>query len=105
MLAALLGELHLLEGKAHTAADSGGSVGYCGQQVWVGRGTVRHNVLFGRSLDEARHADTNPNPNPDLNPNPKPRQHARAVVSEVWGCHPLGQASPSAEAEAWPHHC
>ena len=63
MLAALLGELHLLGGKvtliltltltltptptltltptltkAHTAADAvGGTVGYCGQQVWVGR--------------------------------------------------------------------
>ena len=74
MLAALLGELHLLGGEAHTAADSGGTVGYCGQQVWVGRGTVRHNVLFGRTLDEARYAETNPNPetNPDTETNPSP---------------------------------
>ena len=63
MLAALLGELHLLRGEAHTAADSAGAVvGYCGQQVWVARGTVRHNVLFGRSLDQARYAATKPEP-------------------------------------------
>ena len=64
VLAALLGELHLLGGEAHTAADSGGSVGYCGQQVWVGRGTVRHNVLFGRSLDEARYTLRRDQPQP-----------------------------------------
>eukprot|EP00928_Gymnodinium_smaydae_P059231 TRINITY_DN4249_c0_g3_i1.p1 TRINITY_DN4249_c0_g3~~TRINITY_DN4249_c0_g3_i1.p1 ORF type:complete len:968 (-),score=217.34 TRINITY_DN4249_c0_g3_i1:98-2761(-) len=51
LLAALLGEMHLLEGLVCRSDD----IGYCGQQPYLHRGTVRDNVLFGRSFDASKY--------------------------------------------------
>ena len=61
LLAALLGELQPVPQPGYTLGDAivgapvvTGRVAYCQQAPWIEAGTVRENVEFGSTLDEAR---------------------------------------------------
>jgi ABC-type multidrug transport system fused ATPase/permease subunit len=61
LISALLGEMHQCPGPggfpAHLGApDIRGTVAYVAQVAWVQSLSLRDNVLFGRSMDEARYA-------------------------------------------------
>ena len=53
-MAALAGELSLLEGSAQLQSNAG-PVGYVQQKPWVMGGTVRDNILLGRPMDLERY--------------------------------------------------
>lgn len=51
LLAALLGEMAKLSGKAKTS----GSIGYVAQNAWIQNATIEENILFGSVKDDARY--------------------------------------------------
>ncbi|KAL3926845.1 MAG: hypothetical protein SGPRY_003110, partial [Prymnesium sp.] len=53
VLKAMMGEMLRLAGEMRMP---GGRVGYCGQQVWLARATIRENILFGLPLERRRYA-------------------------------------------------
>jgi ABC-type multidrug transport system fused ATPase/permease subunit len=54
VLAAMLGEMHQVEGRV----VSKGTIAYCAQQPWLISGTLRDNVLHGTPFDEQRYHGT-----------------------------------------------
>ncbi|CAM9778040.1 unnamed protein product, partial [Phaeothamnion confervicola] len=54
LLAALLGELHLLSGAVSMAA---GGVAYVPQTAWIPNDSLRNNICFGRPYDEERYEE------------------------------------------------
>ncbi|XP_061373093.1 ABC transporter C family member 13 isoform X2 [Gastrolobium bilobum] len=54
LLYSILGEMRL----AHGSIYSNGSVAYVPQVPWILSGTVRDNILFGKSYDPERYTDT-----------------------------------------------
>lgn len=52
LLQAILGEMRSDGGATIQVA---GRIGYCPQQAWIMNGSVRENILFGRSWDEERY--------------------------------------------------
>lgn len=50
LLSAIVGQIPLKEGRARVE----GSVAYATQQAWVMNATLKDNILFGQSFDEAR---------------------------------------------------
>ncbi|XP_078324316.1 ATP-binding cassette sub-family C member 5-like [Crassostrea virginica] len=50
-LSSIMGRISMLSG--HLAVD--GSVAYAAQQAWIFNGTVRENILFGKSYDQERY--------------------------------------------------
>nr|AIU41639.1 ABC transporter family protein [Hevea brasiliensis] len=54
LLSAILGEMWLIHGSVH----SNGSLAYVPQVPWILSGTVRDNVLFGKSYESKRYSDT-----------------------------------------------
>lgn len=53
MLLALLGELHLCQGRFHLPRQNG--VSYAAQNPWLQNATIRDNILFGTEFDEERY--------------------------------------------------
>ena len=51
LLAGVLGELHLAEGRSRVE----GSLAYVAQQAWIQNMTVRDNILFGSEYDAAKY--------------------------------------------------
>ncbi|XP_058004711.1 ABC transporter C family member 13 isoform X3 [Hevea brasiliensis] len=54
LLSAILGEMWLIHGSVH----SNGSLAYVPQVPWILSGTVRDNILFGKSYESKRYSDT-----------------------------------------------
>ncbi|XP_028790570.1 ABC transporter C family member 8-like [Neltuma alba] len=48
---AILGEIPKISGTVKV----GGSIAYVSQKSWIQSGTVRHNILFGKPMDETRY--------------------------------------------------
>ncbi|XP_044748946.1 ATP-binding cassette sub-family C member 10 [Coccinella septempunctata] len=53
-LSAILGELNMTEGDIAISQVDGG-FGFVSQQPWLQRGTIRDNILFGKTFDEQRY--------------------------------------------------
>ncbi|XP_045480272.1 ATP-binding cassette sub-family C member 10 [Harmonia axyridis] len=54
LLSAILGELHMTEGDIAISQVDGG-FGFVSQQPWLQRGSIRDNILFGKTYDEQRY--------------------------------------------------
>ena len=65
MLTALLGEMELLSGKSHlpkypeqvNARGLRNSIAYVSQTAWLQQKSIRDNILFGETMDEARYEE------------------------------------------------
>ncbi|CAF4835548.1 unnamed protein product, partial [Rotaria sp. Silwood2] len=51
LLAAILGEVNLINGQLHT---NGSSFSYAAQSPWIFADTLRNNILLSRSFDQQR---------------------------------------------------
>ncbi|GER46690.1 multidrug resistance protein ABC transporter [Striga asiatica] len=54
LLAAILGEVPITKGNVQVH----GTIAYVSQSAWIQTGTIRENILFGSSLNNARYQDT-----------------------------------------------
>lgn len=55
LLAAIMGELHKVQGTVVVPNFGRGTLGLVEQEPWLQRGTLRSNILFGKAFDATRY--------------------------------------------------